>query len=292
MKPMKGYMAAVTLITGRPSKPADHERRQTMSSVLSDTARLPMQALLAVLVSIALAGCAKTTIYSEYESSQSGLQRPERILVYGFAVTRDQVKENQGLLQGAVNDFEETTTYQHEGEIADEVRAVAAEEMVKGIQNLGLPAERAAANTPVPPRALAITGQFLNVDEGNKLQRLVIGFGKGQSQVDILIQVHGYGLGRPGSLETRPTKLVEFATRADSGSMPGALVTGGAGAAAGTGAAVIVGANMAMGAAKSYRSTMEAMTGRNVEQAVAYLSEYFWRQGWIPRDKVTEAKRP
>lgn len=254
--------------------------------------RVVLSVALVALVGVAWGGCAKNVVHSEYENSQSGLQRPERILVYDFAVSVEQVQENQGFFQETINDFQGVTSYSHEQQIADDVQRVAAQEFVEGIQSLGLPAERASRKAPVPPGALAITGQFLNVDEGNKAQRLVIGFGKGQSEVDIRMQLYGYGLDRLNLREPKPTKLLVFSTHADSGSMPGALVTGGAGAASGAAAGAVVGANMAMGAAKSYRSTMEAMTGRNVEQAVAYLSEYFWRQGWIPRDKVTEAKRP
>jgi Domain of unknown function (DUF4410) len=253
--------------------------------------RRAMRAVVALLTIIACGGCAKSFIYSEYQSSQSGLQLPERILVYDFAVTTDEVKENQGFFQGAVNDFEGVTSTENEQQTADEVRAVAAEEMVAGIRNLGLPAERASRNAPVPPKSLAITGEFLNVDEGNRLRRLVIGFGKGQSKMDILIRVYSYGLVVFGSSGSKPTKLVEFATRADSGSMPGALVTGGAGVAAGAGAAAVVGTNAGIGAVKSHRSSMGNMTARSAQQAVDYLSEYFWRQGWISQDKVTFAER-
>jgi hypothetical protein len=196
-----------------------------------------------MLVGLTWSGCAETVVLPTYETAKFAVERPKRILVYDFAVTRDQVKENEGFLQGTLNDFEETTTYQHEGDIADEVRLVAAEEMVKGIQNLGLPAERAVPNSPVPPHALAITGQFLNVDEGNKAARLVIGFGKGQSEVDIRIQVYGYALDASGAPEPKPSKLLQFHTHADSGSTPGAIVMGPAGAVAsgiGTAAAVIL----------------------------------------------------
>lgn len=43
---------------------------------------------------------------------------------------------------------------------------------------------------------------------------------------------------------------------------------------------------------KSYRSAMGQITARSTEQAVAYLSEFFFRQGWIDPDKVIRADRP
>jgi Domain of unknown function (DUF4410) len=250
--------------------------------------------LVSLLGMVVMAGCAKTVVDSQYESAKWNLMKPSKIFVYDFAVTREQVHENAGFLQGTINDFEDTTTYQHEGEIIGEVRTVAADELVEGIQNLGLPAQRVSSSTLLPQGALGITGQFLDVDEGNKGARLVIGFGKGQSRVDIRVQLFGYGLDQSSrEPETVPTKLLEFDTHADSGSMPGAIVTGPAGAAAAGGLTVgVAAANIGIGALKSYRSAMGQMTSRSTEQAVNFLSEYFFRHGWIRPGKVTHADRP
>jgi hypothetical protein len=250
--------------------------------------------LVALLGLVMITGCAKTVVDSQFESAKWNLQRPSQIFVYDFAVTREQVHENAGFLQGTINDFEDTTTYQHEGEIIGEVRTVAADELVEGIQNLGLPARRVSSSTLLPKGALGITGQFLDVDEGNKGARLVIGFGKGQSRVDIRVQLYGYGLDQSSTEpEAAPTKLLEFDTHADSGSMPGAIVTGPAGAAAAGGLTVsVAAANIGIGALKSYRSAMGQMTSRSAEQAVNFLSEYFFRHGWIRPGKVNFADRP
>ena len=134
---------------------------------------------------------------------------------------------------------------------------------MKGIQDLGLPAQRVSSSTLLPKGALGITGQFLNVDEGNKGARLVVGFGKGQSRVDLRIQLYEYGLDQSSAApETTATKLLEFETHADSGSMPGAAVTGGRGAAAGAAVGAVVGVNAAIGAVKSYRSSMGGHDGQ------------------------------
>jgi hypothetical protein len=250
--------------------------------------------LVALLGMVAMAGCAKTVVDSQYESARWNLPRPSEIYVYDFAVTREHVHENAGFLQGTINAVEGQTTYEHEREIIEEVRTVAGDELVEGIQNLGLPARRVPGNTILPKGAMGITGQFLDVDEGNKGARLVIGFGKGQSRVDIRVQLYGYGVDQSGSEpETTPTKLLEFDTHADSGSMPGAIVTGPAGAAAAGGLTVgVAAANIGVGAIKSYRSAMGQMTSRSVEQAVDFLSEYFGRHGWIRPGKVKHADRP
>ena len=252
-----------------------------------------MRAMLVALSGLLGAACGQTVVQPGSEYSGTGLlERPDRILVYDFAVTTAEVKENRGIFQSKLNEFEGVTTREHEQDIAAEVRNVAAEDLVEGIQKLGLPAERAAANVAMPPRTLGIVGQFVDVDEGNKLRRMVIGFGQGKSRVDIRVQVYGHGLTRDALKEGVPLKVLAFETHADSGTMPGALVTAGAGAAAQGGVtAGMAAANVGVGAVKGYRSAMGQMTARSVEQAVAYLSEFFFNQGWIAPDKVIRADR-
>src|SRR5574337_459577 len=156
-------------------------------AMLIQTSRSRVPQAVALLATVIAVGCASTVVKSQYESATVRLQRPSQIFVYNFAVTRQQVKENQGLLQGAVNEFKGETTFENEGNIAEEVQTVAADELVERIQNLGLPAKKVSGTTPMPKGALGITGQFLNVNEGNKARRLVLGFGSGQSTVDIRI---------------------------------------------------------------------------------------------------------
>jgi len=52
----------------------------------------------------------------------------------------------------------------------------------------------------------------------------------------------------------------------------------------------VAAANLAVGAGKGYGSQVEQMTARSADQAVAYLSQYFAKQGWIPQEKVKSAK--
>jgi len=206
------------------------------------------------------------------------------VLVYDFTITQAEVTENQGIVAGALNALKGTTENERETQIAQGVRNRMADELVAGIRELGLPAERATRGTPIPTDVVVVTGEFLNVDEGNRLRRAVIGFGAGQSTVETQVQLYA-----PSS--SSPTKLLEFSTHTDSGAMPGAAVTGGAGAAASGGVtAGAAAANLGIGAVKGYRSQVDEMTGRSADQAVAYLSQFFAKQGWIPTEKVKQVK--
>jgi hypothetical protein len=230
-------------------------------------------------------GCAQTVVKPKYEQQTAGpVIRPGRVLVYDFSITAADVSENQGFFAQVRNSLGDTTENERVLAIGQEVRTKMAEELVAGIRDLGLPAQRAPRGTPIPPDAIAVAGLFLNVDEGNRLQRTVLGLGAGQSTVDTKVEVYA-------PTKNGPTKLLEFTTHADSGSTPGALITGGAGAAASGGmTAGVAAANAGVSGVKGYRSQVEQMTSRSADQAVSYLSQYFARQGWIPQEKVKQAK--
>jgi hypothetical protein len=234
---------------------------------------------------VGVCGCAQTVVQPKYEQQTAGpVLRPGRVLVYDFSVTAADVSENQGFFAAVRHSLSDTTENERVLTIGREVQTRMAEELVAGIRDLGLPAQRAPRGTPVPSDAIAVAGLFLNVDEGNRLQRTVLGLGAGQSRVDTEVEV--YAPGRSGL-----TKLLEFTTHADSGSTPGALVTGGAGAAASGGmTAGVAAANVGVSGMKGYRSQVEQMTSRSADQAVAYLSQYFARQGWIPAEKAKQPK--
>jgi hypothetical protein len=106
-----------------------------------------------------------------------------------------------------------------------------------------------------------ITGRFVDIDEGNRAARFVIGLGAGQSKVDAQVQVLAPS---GGGFRT----VLEFNTHADSGEMPGAAVTIGAGAAAQGGVtAGMAAANVAAGGVKGYRSGVESMAGRSADRS-------------------------
>jgi hypothetical protein len=52
----------------------------------------------------------------------------------------------------------------------------------------------------------------------------------------------------------------------------------------------VAAANVGVSGIKGYRSQVEQMTSRSADQAVAYLSQYFAKQGWIPAEKARQAK--
>jgi hypothetical protein len=234
-----------------------------------------------LLLTVSTGGCAQTVVQPEYEQQMtSSIVRPSQVLVYDFALTGTDVHENQGLFSVVGNSLSSTTKNDRELAIAQKVQNRMTEDLVAGIRDLGIPAQRAIRGAALPADTVAVTWFFLKVDEGDRLQRTILGFGAGQSTVNAKIEVFAPSI-------SGPTKLLEFSTHSDSGAAPGALVTGGVGAAANGGMTVgIATTNMGIGAAKGHRSQVEQMTARSADQVVAYLSQYFAKQGWIPQEKV------
>lgn len=235
-----------------------------------------------LIVAVALAGCAQSTVQPEQETYMTNLPPPSVVLVHKFGVNLNEVTTTQGLYGKAVDAVEQESTSQAAAQLGQEVSNSLADELVKQIIALGLPAQRARQDTYVPHNALVITGYFTDIDAGNKARQLVIGLGAGESKIDSQVQVLSAA---SGGYRT----LLEFKTHADSGEMPGAAVTMGAGAAAqGAVTGGMAAANVAVGGVKAYRSAMGAMASRSADKAAAYLSKFFADQGWISADKVKQ----
>lgn len=242
-------------------------------------ARNVLPSLVLALLTGFLAACGQTGIRKATLTPETNLPRPSRILVYDFAVSEHEVKEYQGIMrqQPTIKDAAE-----RERLLAQEAKDALAEELVDHLKSLGFGVERVARGTRASGNDLLIDGQFLTVDEGNALHRLVIGFGTGGSTVQTQVQVYQ-------APEAR--KLLEFTTQSDSSKMPGAAATLGAGAVAQGGVtAGMVAANAAVSGVKTYKSDVARMAAASGDQVARYLSEFFAKQGWIRPDQVRKAR--
>ena len=226
-----------------------------------------------------MAGCVQTGIRRAALVADTNLPRPSRILVYDFAVNDQEVKEYQGIMrqQPAIKD-----AATRERLLAQDVKDALAEELIDQLKPLGFVIERVPRGTKATGSDLVIDGQFLTVDEGNPLSRLVVGFGTGSSVVQARAQIYQ-------APEAR--KLLDFTTESESGKLPGAASTLGAGAvAAGGVTAGMVVANAAVSSVKIYKSDVARMAAASGDQVARYLSEFFAKQGWIRADQVRKAR--
>jgi len=226
-----------------------------------------------------LLACGQTGIRRAALVGEKNLPRPNRILVYDFAVSEQEVKEYQGIMRQQPTIKDAAT---RERLLAQEVKDALADEVVEALKPLGFEVQRVARGTRASGNDLVVDGQFQTVDEGSPLNRLVVGFGTGASMVQTQVQLYQ-------APEAR--KLMEFTTQADSGKLPGAAPAMGAGAvAAGGVTAGMVVANAAVAGVKTYKSDVARMAAASGDQVARYLSEFFAKQGWIRPDQVRKAR--
>jgi hypothetical protein len=222
-------------------------------------------------------GCAKTNVQETYEVANAGMPTPNPVLIYNFAVSPQDVQQNSSIFAKIQRDIQNNSQTAEEIQIGHEVANALATELWQKINNLGLNAVRADQSLQVTPGAILITGYFVDINEGNRLRRNVIGLGMGESSLDSKIRV----------LAPSPSgyrELIAFDAHADSGDMPGAAVMGPAGAAAGAGAAAVIATNAAVGGIKSYRSASTQQAKKMADKIAAQLATYFAQQGWINPD--------
>jgi hypothetical protein len=228
-----------------------------------------------------LVGCAPTKVDTTGEyTGKEPLARPNRVLVYDFAVSPDDVSLNSAIGTKLANLVKGSPKNEEQLKVGRAVAKALSEGLVKEIQDLGLPAERATVVEPLVSKTLAIEGQFLSINEGNRLRRMVIGFGVGGTEVKTQVQV---SLGTDSGRQL----VQEFETAAQSSKKPGMGPMVGVGAAAstaGTAAAVSGG----VGVATEFNQTVEGDAKRTAKEVAKTLSRFFFSQGWIPKEKVIQ----
>ena len=236
--------------------------------------KLLFKYLAALTLALLAVGCAKTNVRATNQVAYTGLPRPDRVLIYNFAVTPADIQENSSIFAKIGRNIENKNQTADEIQLGREVADALATELTVKIANMGLNPLRADRNMPVTQGSILITGRFTKIDEGNRLRRNVIGLGMGQSSVESAVSVLAP---EPSGLQ----EIIAFDAHADSGNMPGAAVMGPAGAAAGAGTAAVVATNAAMSGAKSYKSSSAQQAKKIAEKIAAELAKYFAQQGWI-----------
>ena len=218
-----------------------------------------------------LAGCARTSV-EQGNVKALGLPRPQLIIVHDFGVSASAVALDTAIGSRLLEAVKGNPEADEQLKIGQEVAKVVTENLVKEISKLGIPAVEAAKATPVAGPSLSIEGQFVTVDQGNRLRRAVVGFGAGASEVRTMVQV----------FETMNDgrRLVEdFYTTVKSSRKPGFGPMAGAGAAVGGATSVAVSAGV--GLATAHSQTVEGDAKNTADEIVKVLKKFFAEQGWI-----------
>ena len=187
-----------------------------------------------------LVGCGGTTVTPTFPTS-SGLLRPDRVLVYDFAVTPDELDLNASGATGSL------TQSQEDIRVGRELARALASSLVSELRSRDIEAYPASDAAPPGENTASVKGRFLrtNPRDGST----VAGFALGSGQVRTQLQIYqGTGI--------RLRLVAEGQT-----STPSNLKSG-------------LG-NDAM------RAAIEAEAKRTATQVADRFADYYKRQGWI-----------
>jgi Domain of unknown function (DUF4410) len=73
---------------------------------------------------------------------------------------------------------------------AQELAALLSNTIVDELNNAGIYASRLAPGAFTPSTGLLVGGEFLEVDEGNRMRRAMVGFGTGSEEVKVQVEVY------------------------------------------------------------------------------------------------------
>ena len=150
-------------------------------------------ALVIALFSCLLAACTSVSVDREMGAMEQ-LPAPDRVLVYNFAVTPQEVQLDA--VGSAITSTLDGTATRSRDPGRPRGGRCARQTAGRRHSKLGLYAERAAGPAPPTGTDVMILGQLVSIDEGNAAERMVIGLGAGRSDVQAHVQVYQSVSGR------------------------------------------------------------------------------------------------
>ena len=144
--------------------------------------------LLLLVATFAGFGCAGARV-DVAQQAPNDVPQPDFLIVERFAVSPEDVKLDRGLSAKALRGLQERDLNDEERKVGAAVATIMEEETVRLLRQAGIPAYL-DSYAPTATRTTALLqGQFLSVDEGDRTQRVWIGFGLGGAKLQIKMQV-------------------------------------------------------------------------------------------------------
>ena len=148
--------------------------------------------------------------------------KPRPVVVHDFAFDVAHLSTEQGPMSGregpAKRILGNIRPEEAPAEKAVRLAGLLSETIAKELTALKIPATREPQGTSWPATGLVVRGEFLEVDEGNRLKRAVVGFSAGASEA--LVQVEVYDLA-----QNREKPILVYGTGTGSKPAPGGIVS-------------------------------------------------------------------
>jgi hypothetical protein len=221
-----------------------------------------------------LTGDVKAKVVKRYSGPQA-LPKPDKILVHDFTVPAGDIttdKSAAGQLHRAIMQRHGVDEDSSPEVLAQRVQAAFTKSLTAELKKVNVPTvnisgqKMSAAEGAMSESDLVVDGEFVAIKEGDETKRIMVGFGRGASDIKTHVTVSSVTQGHP------PTVVLELNLSSESGKKPGAVATMGIGSLA-------VGA--AAGGVGDRKSTVEADASRMAKLVAKQLEAFMADQRWI-----------
>jgi hypothetical protein len=226
--------------------------------------------LLAGLLALAACSSIKVTNRDRYQGPT--LPRPNRIIVYDFAITPDEMPE----FAKAGKSYVPPAQPLDEKEMANARKggAVLAEKLVQDIDEMGLNAVLADGQRAPDVNDIILVGYFGKVTQGSGMKRVVIGFGSGDAGLETHVEAYrmtDQGLAAVGS----------GSLSSDNKGGPGLIVPALVTVATANPIGLVVGGAVKAGEAVAGKGTLDDTAEKTAAKISEVLEKRFKEEGWI-----------
>jgi len=226
--------------------------------------------VLCLFALVAVAGCASTEVTERQQLVTGQIARPNNIWVYDFVATPADVPGDFDIAA------QSTPQTPEQIDMGRQLGAQIARELVADIQGMGLPAQEASAGTS--PRVgngdIVIRGYLVSIQQGSEAKRLMIGFGRGASELTTAVE--GFQM-TPQGLRKLGSGTVESA----GSKTPGAAMPAAVAIASGNPVGLIVSSGMKIYGEASGSSKVEGRAKQTAGEIADQLKIRFQQEGWI-----------
>ena len=175
------------------------------------------------LLCVLLAGCSTAKVTASNPVGAAPAARPAVVYVADFEIDAASIQTDSGVLGARPLGIlpEGPLARLRGGDPQAEARHLVdlmAEDIVADLRKKGLQASRLPAGAALPAEGWLVRGMFLQVGEGNRLRRAVIGLGSGATELQVASSVDALSQGTPAP-------FYQVDTGAESRKLPGAAVT-------------------------------------------------------------------
>lgn len=229
------------------------------------------RAALCLLALVLVAGCTSTEVSDRQRYEGAPLARPDRIIVHDFTADPADIPANSAL----------ATRLEHapppkpeQAALARKVGAEIAKDLVADLQGMGLPAVAAAGQPPPQVNDIVLRGYFVSVNAGSATERILIGFGEGDAEIQTVVE--GYQMTPQGLRQ-----LGRGDVTSGGSDMPGMVLPLAVVAATANPIGLIVGGAIKATGEVTGEDTIEGAARRAATEISEQLRQAAQRQHWI-----------